>query len=482
MADVPEQPAGSRTRRSRTPSSHPRARKVFFVLAGVLSLVIAGGAAASISTVHALDASFIRIKAPTDLRPGQKCDPKVCLAGLQNKDPACFTKVCNYLVLGVDNRSGLTKAERAAAGNVTGSSGSRNSDTMMFVHLNLLKNHTTIVSIPRDLYVDIPGYGYNKINSAFSHGPGVVVKTVERLTGMPINHYVAVNFAGFEGVVNAIGGVTVCIDKPLIDTLSHLDLPHAGCYKLEGTEALSFVRARHVQGDLIPDFSRIERQQVFFRAMLSKMISAGSLFHIRELFSAIKHNVTIDQQLNVYALQDLLNKLDSVGQSGVDFRAVPAEPFTQNGIDYVRALQPETTELFSRIKHDQPLYQLGKALPLTGMSPAAVRVQVFDAGSNGKAQQVATYLSRSGFNVVGVQPAPAGVTRSEIRWASDQHEQLRTLLRYLHKVKAVRGITFGPGGAIVVVVGPGFPPQTKAGFSSGPSPSPSGSPTPSPSG
>jgi LCP family protein required for cell wall assembly len=450
---------------------------VFLTLAGVMSLVIAGGAAASIDTVHALDNSFGRIQSA---RAGQKCDPTVCVQ-IQNNDPRCFTKVCNYLVLGVDSRAGLTKSEEAAAGNVTGSSGERNSDTMMLVHLNLVKNHTTIVSIPRDLYVDIPGYGYNKINSAYSHGPGVVVKTVEKLTGMPINHYVAVNFAGFEGVVNAIGGVTVCIDKPMIDTLAHLDLAKAGCYKLEGTEALSFVRARHVQGDLIPDFSRIERQQVFFRAMLNKMISAGSLFHIRTLFSAIKHNVTIDQKLNVYTLQDLLNRLDSVGQTGVDFRAVPAVPFTQNGIDYVRALQPETTELFNRIKNDQPLYQLGKALPLTGMSPATVRVQVFDLNSGGKAQQVASYLSRAGFNVVGVQPAPEGVGGSEIRWAPDEHEQLRTLLRYIHHVKRVQGSTFGPGGTIVVVVGPGFPPQTRSGFSKGPSPSPSATASPSPS-
>jgi len=445
-------------------------RVAALVVGGVLSLVIAGGAAASIGTVHAIDNSFIRIPSASDLSPGQKCNPAVCVQ-IQNTDPRCFTKVCNYLVLGVDSRSGLTKAERAAAGNVSGSAGERNSDTMMFVHMNIPKNHTTIVSIPRDLYVDIPGYGYNKINSAYAHGPGVVVKTVEKLTGMPINHYVAVNFAGFEGVVNAIGGVTVCVDKPMIDTLAHLYLRHAGCYKMEGAEALSFVRARHVQGDLIPDFSRIERQQIFFRAMLSKMISAESLFHISDLFHAIKHNVTIDQQLNVYTLQDLMNRLDSLGQSGVDFRAVPAVPFTLNGIDYVRALEPETSELFSRIKNDQPLYELGKALPLTGMSPAAIRVQVFDANSNGLAQEVATYLSRSGFNVLGVQPAPAGLTRSEIRWAPDQHEQLATLLRHLRKLKTVRGTTYAPGGAIVVVVGPRFPAQTPGGFAT-PSPTP----------
>ena len=133
--------------------------------------------------------------------------------------------------------------------------------------------------------------------------------------------------------------------------------------------------------------------------------------------------------------------------------------FVQNGIDYVRAQQPETSEIFSRIKNNQRLYQLGKELPLTGMSPANIRVQVLDMNSNGRAEKVAEYLSKAGFFLLKIRPAPPNLTHNQVRWAPDMHAQRKTLMQYVHGVHAVMGQTFGPGGAIVVVVGPDFPPQ-----------------------
>jgi LCP family protein required for cell wall assembly len=435
-------------------SGHPRARKVFLVLAGVLSLLIAGGSAFSVQTIHTINRSIGHIPVK---EPGKPCNLLYCLP-IDANTAACLKKVCNYLVLGSDSRAGLSSGQQSEFGHSSPGEASR-SDTIMFAHLNIPENKTTIVSIPRDLYVDIPGHGFDKINAAYSYGPGVLVKTVEQLTGMPINHYVAVDFAGFESLVAAIGGVPVCIDKPMIDHLAGLDLPHAGCYNLKDQQALGFVRARHIQGDLIPDFSRIARQQVFFRAMLAKLTTSASVIHLPSLLKAIRHNVVIDQRLNVYDLQDLMNRITVVGQSGVDFRAVPATPFVQNGIDYVRALQPETSEIFSRIKHDQKLFQLGKELPLTGMSPANVRVQVLDMNSGGRAEKVAEYLSRAGFYLLKIRPAPANLIHNQVRWAPDMHLQRKALMQYMHGVRAVQGQTFGPGGAIVVVVGPDFPQQ-----------------------
>jgi hypothetical protein len=245
----------------------------------------------------------------------------------------------------------------------------------------------------------------------------------------------------------------------MVDHLAGLNLPKAGCYNLVGQQALGFVRARHIEGDTIPDFSRISRQQLFFRAMLSKLISSASVIHIPALLKAIKHNVVIDQNLNVYALQDLMQRITVVGQAGVDFRAVPAVPFVQNGIDYVRALQPETQEIFSRIKNGQRLFQLGKELPSTGMSPANIRVQVLDMNSGGRAQKVADYLSRAGFFLLKIRPAAPNLKHDQVRWAPDMHAQRQTLMQYLHGIRAVKGTTYAPGGAIAVVVGPDFPRQ-----------------------
>jgi LCP family protein required for cell wall assembly len=454
MAEPIEQPT---TPESVPPTSarsgHPRGRKIFLVLAGVLSLLIAGGSAFSVQTIRTVNEGLTKINTQQGNLP---CNPTSCLP--IHTPPRCFTKVCNYLVLGSDSRAGLSAYQQSEFGSTSSGDTSR-SDTIMFVHLNIPANKSTIVSIPRDLYVNIPGHGYDKINAAFSYGPGVLVKTVEQLTGMDINHYVAVNFAGFENLVDAIGGVPVCVDKPMVDHLAGLDLPHAGCYNLKNQQALGFVRARHIVGDTIPDFSRIARQQLFFRAMLSKLISAGAVMKIPALLHAIKHNVVIDQNLNVYALQDLMQHITVVGQAGVDFRAIPAVPFVLNNIDYVRALEPETQEIFSRIKNNQPLFKLGKELPLTGMSPANIRVEVLDMNSNGRAQKVYDYLSRAGFYMLKIRPADPVLTHNQVRWAPDMHLQRAALMKYIHGVHAVKGTTFGPGGAIVVVVGPDFPPQ-----------------------
>jgi len=438
-------------------------RIVFFALAGVLSIGIAASGVVSVQAVNAINQNFTHIRTYGDGGKGSApCTLQTCLP--IHATSKCFTTVCNYLVLGDDSRAGLSQYQQSEFGHSTAGEASR-SDTIMFVHLNIPKHHTTIVSIPRDLYVYIPGHGYNKINAAFSYGPGVLVQTIERLSGMPINHYVAVDFAGFENLVNVIGGVPVCIDKPMIDHLAGLYLRHAGCYNLVGQQALGFVRTRHIPGDVIPDFARITRQQIFFRALLQKMISAGSLIHLPALLHAIKHNVTIDQHLNLYDLQDLMNQMDVQGQAGVDFRAVPAVPFTLNGIDYVRALEPETKEIFSRIKNDQPLYMLGRVLPLTGMSPANVRVQIYSRGTSARPQEIAGYLSKAGFNVLPILPAPPNLDKNEVRWQPDGHYQRQTVSHYIRGVKYIRGTTYGPGGAVVIVVGAHFPAQAGASSS-----------------
>src|SRR5262249_35259681 len=155
------------------------------------------------------------------------------------------------------------------------------------------------------------------------------VQTVSHLFKMPINHYIEINFSGFIKVVNAMGGVPICVDKPLIDTLAGLHLGHAGCYTLKGSSALAFVRARHIQGDSIPDFSRISRQQQFLRAALQKMQSPSELAHMNELINALSGDFVRDRGLTLYTIKDLSAQLATVGQNGVDFRVVPGVPAPQ---------------------------------------------------------------------------------------------------------------------------------------------------------
>jgi len=431
---------------SRAPG-HPRARRLFLAIATIVALILAGGSAFSIHTINRVE------KQVNKLPVGPSCRGASCLPDVQ---PTCFVNICDFLVLGSDSRAGLTKKEQLQFGNSTTVAGQR-SDTIIFVRVDSVHNRTVVLSIPRDLLVNIPGHGMGKINTAFDYGPNTVVRTVSTLVGMPINHYIEVNFSGFMNLVNAIGGIPICVDMALRDTLAGLNLPHKGCYNLNGGEALAFVRARHIQGDIIPDFSRIARQQQFIRAVIQKVQSVGEIFRLPKLIEAVQSNLVIDKNLNLYSLQDLTRKLSGLGQNGVIFRAAPATPVVVGGVDYVQLVQPQASQLFQRIRTGERLGSIGVELPGTQISPANVSVQVLDANSNGKAQLVLQFLQRAGFDVAPtIIAAPASLTKSEILWARGSSNPARVVGSYISSVRIVHVPTFAQSVDVTVVVGPDF--------------------------
>src|SRR5207253_8471792 len=180
----------------------------------------------------------------------------------------CVEHACNYLILGNDSRKGLTKGQQTYFGSGRSVKGQR-SDTILLIRADPRQRRAVVLSFPRDLWVRIPGQGMGKINSAYKGGPDRAAHVIQNLTGLHVNHFLSVNFVGFENVVRTLGGVPICIARPLYDKLAGLNLP-AWCRRLNAFQALAFVRARHVCGDKIPDFSRITRQQQFLRAILAK--------------------------------------------------------------------------------------------------------------------------------------------------------------------------------------------------------------------
>lgn len=175
------------------------------------------------------------------------------------------TSGTNWLLVGSDSRQGLDEAdvERLATG---GDIGVGRTDTIMLLHIPLT-GEPTLLSIPRDSYVEIPGYGYDKINAAFTFGgPKLLTQTVEQATGIRINHYAEIGFGGFAGIVDALGGIELCVEEPIDDPLAGINL-QPGCQIMDGPTALGFVRTRATaQGDL----DRVARQRVFFSALMSK--------------------------------------------------------------------------------------------------------------------------------------------------------------------------------------------------------------------
>ena len=176
-----------------------------------------------------------------------------------------------WLLVGSDSRQGLTTEQQQAL-TTGGDTGNGRTDTIMLVHVPAVGSSagTTMVSIPRDSYVPIPGYGRDKINAAFSMGgAALLAETVEQATGLRVDHYVEIGFSGFAGLVDGLGGVTVCPKAPIDDPLAGINLP-AGCQKLEGRGALGYVRSRATPR---ADLDRMVDQRQFMSALLHRAVS-----------------------------------------------------------------------------------------------------------------------------------------------------------------------------------------------------------------
>lgn len=282
-----EPPPSTRRPRGRA-TQRPRKRKRFGFFKA-LGLLLAIVLAFSIGAAVWIDTKLQRIDA------------------LQDYDGRLgSTSGTNWLLVGSDSRAGLSEedADRLMAGELDDSVG--RTDTIMVVHIPRFGGDATMLSLPRDSWVDIPGYGQNKLNQAFSlGGPALLQQTVEQATGIHLDHYAEIGFGGFSNVVDAVGGVEMCLDEPLDDPMAGINL-QAGCQELDGPTALGYVRSRYAsaQGDL----DRVERQRKFLAALSEKIKSPGTLlnpFKNLKVADALSANMTVNEDDHVWNLASL---------------------------------------------------------------------------------------------------------------------------------------------------------------------------------
>ena len=281
-------------------------------------------------------------------------------------------KALNYLLVGSDTREGLTKEQLKLlrVGSTKTAAGSR-SDTMLIVHISKARDKATIISIPRDSLVTIPEHpssldktkiipaAKGKINAAFAFGgPSLLIQTLEDETGIRIDHYIEIGFAGFAGMVDALGGIEVCTKRDIDDPGSHLVLP-AGVHTLNGVEALKYVRTRDFDG--MGDLGRMQRQQQFMSAVLRKVTSTGVLLNPIKLvnfFNAAIATVKTDSELNKSDLLTLAKQMKNLSSSNVRTLTIPLGnvnarvPGIGSVVTWDKELAPE---LFNRIREDLPL-------------------------------------------------------------------------------------------------------------------------------
>jgi LCP family protein required for cell wall assembly len=208
----------------------------------------------------------------------------------------------NWLITGSDSRQGLTRAQERALSTGRNVSGQR-SDTIMVLHLPAGGGRAVLISLPRDSYVSIPGHGMNKINAAFTFGgPKLLAETVQNATGLYISHYMGIGFGGFVRVVDAVGGVRMCLATPLHEASSGVNLKK-GCQVLSGGQALAYVRDRHSFNT--QDLQREQDQRLFLKSLLKKMTSAGVIlnpFATIPAASDTASNLTVDQGASLFQL------------------------------------------------------------------------------------------------------------------------------------------------------------------------------------
>lgn len=202
-------------------------------------------------------------------------------AEVAEDDTGAEPDAANFLITGADN--GECEGDNADTIGDRSAMGAR-SDTIMIWRANPTTNQLAVLSFPRDLYVDIPDVGMRRINAAYKRNePDRLIETIWNNFGIPVDHYIQIDFCAFKRLVDAVGGVEVPFDHPARDVSSGLDVPEAGCVTLDGDMALAYVRSRHYQyqtsngwrTDGTSDFGRIARQQDFLRRMLAGVIADG---------------------------------------------------------------------------------------------------------------------------------------------------------------------------------------------------------------
>lgn len=268
-------------------------------------------------------------------------------------------KPLNILLLGTDTREGQ--------GNHIGGETPGLSDTTILLHLSANRDRAYGVSLPRDAMVQRPSCvrkdgngtdpgGLTMFNEAYRvGGPGCTQKTVEQLTGIRVDHFVVIDFNGFKKMVDALGGVPVCVPEAVHDTIGHIDLP-AGSYDVTGSQALDYVRVRHAISQN-GDIGRMKRQQAFLASMANKAISAGTLVNPVRLYKfldAATKSLTTDPALaNLKTLAGIAKQLKNIGLNDIQFLTVPFETYQPDPNRLIWA--PQAGRLWKRLRLDKPL-------------------------------------------------------------------------------------------------------------------------------
>jgi len=392
----------------------------------------------------------------------------------------------NILVMGSDGRTSKADCKLGGGCSQTGvQTGNGNADVQMVVHISADRSNATVMSIPRDTMVDVPackdtasgqstpGY-HGQINSALQYGPACQVATIHELTGIPIDHFVKLDFSGVVKMSDAVGGVSVCVSDDVYDTYSHLKLSK-GTHTLKGQAALEFVRSRHGFGDG-SDLGRTVSQHIFLSAMIRKFKSAGTLTDptaVYDLADAATKALTVDDGLGsvkkLIALAADVNKVPTKRMTFTTMQTAP-DPTDSNRV----VVGSGAKALFASIADDQALSSgSGKkstAASATATASAVPASQIAVTVENGteitgRASEVATALTDQGFSsATTTANAPSAAATTTLTYGTGQKAEAQTAAKALGL--SASHLEQGTGTGLTLVIGGDWTSGTTYGGSS----------------
>jgi polyisoprenyl-teichoic acid--peptidoglycan teichoic acid transferase len=340
----------------------------------------------------------------------------------------------NFLLVGSDSRAFVEGGDEEAAFGTEAEVGAPHADTILLVRTFPDTDRVAMVSFPRDLYLPIAGTGgEDRINAAVQGGADRLVATIAENFGIPVHRFAQIDFQGFQGLVDAIDGVTIPFPAPVRDfdrekgsNPTGLDVPNPGCVRLNGGQALAYVRARHYeqliegvwQPDPAGDLNRIQRQQDFIRRTFHQTLAKGLLDprRIDRLLGVAIDNVTLDDGLGWRDLQDLIGQFRSLTPDSLQTYVLPTSPQTTPAGAQVLRLDAAAAE---------PIFDVFRGVtdePATTLA-STIRVQVLNAsGRSGAVRAAAFRLAAAGFSVPNVGELPVRLDRTRLRVGTGQEQ------------------------------------------------------------
>jgi LCP family protein required for cell wall assembly len=390
------------------------------------------------------------------------------------------------LIVGSDSRAGLSASQAKMYG-TTSQVGGQRSDVILLVRL-APSGAASMLSIPRDTLVTLAGTDQkNRINAAFNNGPSQLVQTIDENFGITVNHYIEVNFSGFEGVVNSVGGICLDFPYPAKDAKSGLNITKAGPQELDGVQALALARSRYYEYyadgawhyDGSGDLGRIDRQQIFLRVLAKKALSSGLTNPIRanSIISGTVHNLTVDSEFSDGQIVSLALRLRHVSPSSVPSYTLPTTPVDGYG-DLGDILLPEFQtdhQVISEFLNPAPPAKSTTATTTTTtatLSPSRVTLSVQNgSGVAGQAGQTGAALKALGFTVSSVGNAASfSHTTSVVEYRPGHEAGAKSVAARVQGAVTTELVPTLTGGNVVLVTGQSFGGITGA-TSSGSAPS-----------